>query len=198
LVYPYAAQVIFAGDPVQAGLFLGTAIHETAQVAGAGLIYADLFSAPRGLDVATVTKLVRNAFMAIVIPLMAFYYARRTAGQGEELEGQRTSFTKLFPLFILGFLAFAVLRSIGDAGIQAGGKALGLWDSATWQGIYSFIRQWAINFTVLALASVGLSTSFRILKGLGIKPFIVGLGAALMVGVVSLATISLLGTLAMF
>jgi uncharacterized integral membrane protein (TIGR00698 family) len=194
LVYPYAANTIFAGDPVQAGLFLGTAIHETAQVAGAGLIYADLFSSPRGLDVATVTKLVRNVFMAIVIPLMALYYTRRAASDGTEFEGKQTSFAKLFPLFILGFLGFAVLRSIGDAGTQAGGKAFGLWEIATWQCIYSFIKQWAVNFMVLALAGVGLSTSYRIIKGLGIKPFVVGLGAALMVGVVSVVTISLLGT----
>jgi uncharacterized integral membrane protein (TIGR00698 family) len=198
LAYPYAAHWIFAGNPVQAGYFLGTAIHETAQVAGAGLVYADVFSAPHGLDVATVTKLVRNAFMAIVIPLMAFYYTRRAMRHGEGFEGQKTSFTKLFPLFILGFLAFAVIRSIGDAGIQAGGEAFGLWDAATWKGIYTFIKDWAVIFMVLALAGVGLSTSFRILKGLGIKPFIVGLGAALMVGLVSLATISLLGTLVDF
>jgi uncharacterized integral membrane protein (TIGR00698 family) len=198
LVYPYAANLIFADDPVKAGLFLGTAIHETAQVTGAGLVYADLFSAPRGLDVATVTKLVRNVFMAVVIPLMAFYYTRRAAGQGEDFEGQKTSFTKLFPLFILGFVVFAVLRSIGDAGIQTGGKAFGVWDSASWKGIYSFIQVWAIRFMVLALAGVGLSTNYRILKGLGIKPFLVGLGAALMVGLVSLATIALLGTFAQF
>ncbi len=198
LVYPYAANIIFAGNPVQAGLFLGTAIHETAQVAGAGLVYADVFSAPRGLDVATITKLIRNAFMAVVIPLMALYYARRALGQGEEFEGQKTSFTKLFPIFILGFLAFAVIRSIGDAGIHAGGEAFGLWDSATWKAIHSFIKNWAVNFMVLALAGVGLSTSFHILRGLGIKPFVVGLGAALMVGVVSLTMIFLLGTFVTF
>jgi uncharacterized integral membrane protein (TIGR00698 family) len=194
MVYPHAANMIFGGNPVQVGLFLGTAIHETAQVAGAGLVYADLFSAPRGLDVATITKLVRNAFMAIVIPLMALYYTRRALKQGKEYKGQKTSFTKLFPLFILGFLAFAVLRSIGDGGIHAGGNAFGLWDAGTWKGIHSFIRHWAVNFMILALAGVGLSTSYRILKGLGIKPFVVGLGAALMVGVVSLVTIFLLGT----
>ncbi len=198
LVYPFAANMLFAGDPVKAGIFLGTAIHETAQVAGAGLVYADVFSAPRGLDVATITKLVRNVFMAVVIPLMAFYYTRKAVEQGEEFEGQKTSFTKLFPLFILGFLAFAVLRSIGDAGIQSGSKAFWLWDSAAWKSIYIFVRRWAVIFMVVALAGVGLSTSYRILKGLGIKPFVVGLGAALMVGVVSLATIFLLGTFVTF
>ena len=39
LVYPFAAHYMFYGDPFSVGLFLGTAVHETAQVAGAGLVY---------------------------------------------------------------------------------------------------------------------------------------------------------------
>jgi len=195
LIYPYAANVIFMGDPVKAGLFLGTSIHDTSQVTGAALVFSDVFSLTRCLDVATVTKLVRNVFMVAVIPFMAFYYTK-TAGQGESED--KTGFAKLLPLFIVGFLACAALRSIGDAGISAGGDAFGLWDSTTWKGIYSFIKDWAVNFLVVALAGVGLSTRFRILKGLGIQPFVVGLGAALMVGVVSFIAISLLGTFVTF
>jgi uncharacterized membrane protein YadS len=59
--------------------------------------------------------------------------------------------------------------------------------------IYGFIKGWAVNFMVIALAGVGLNTSFKILKGLGIKPFIVGLGAAMVVGLISLLAISILG-----
>jgi uncharacterized integral membrane protein (TIGR00698 family) len=196
LVYPYAANVIFTGDPVKAGLFLGTSIHDTSQVTGAALVFSDVFSLPRSLDVATVTKLVRNVFMVAVIPFMAFYYTRKIAGQGEP-EG-KIGFAKLLPLFIIGFLACAALRSIGDVGISAGGNAFGLWDSVAWKSIYGFIKDWAVNFLVVALAGVGLSTRFRILKGLGIEPFVVGLGAALIVGVVSFVAISLLGTFVTF
>ena len=42
LVYPFAAHWMFAGDPFASGLFLGTAVHETAQVAGAGLVTVTL------------------------------------------------------------------------------------------------------------------------------------------------------------
>jgi uncharacterized membrane protein YadS len=116
------------------------------------------------------------------------------AGPGE-FAGKKTNIGKLLPLFISGFLVCAVLRSIGDAGVNAGGGAFGLWDSDAWKGIYGFIKHWAVNFLVVALAGVGLNTSFRTLKGLGIKPFLVGLGAALTVGVVSFIAISLVGTL---
>jgi len=197
LVYPYAANAIFAGDPVKAGLFLGTAIHDTSQVTGAALVFSDVFSLPRGLDVATVTKLVRNTFMAAVIPLMALHYTRKVAGQGESA-GKKTGFAKFLPLFVVGFLICAAFRSLGDAGINTGGKAFGVWEGAAWKGIYGFIKQWAVNLLVLALAGVGLSTSFRVLKGLGIKPFVVGLAAAFTVGVVSSVAISLLGTLVIF
>ncbi len=193
LAYPYLAHVIFAGDAVKAGLFLGTAVHETAQVVGAAKIYADVFSQPVALDVATIAKLVRNVFMAVVIPFMAYRYGQSTRGQ-EEFKGQKTTFAKLFPVFILGFLLMAVFRSIGDAGINAGGSAFGLWSAKTWSEIIAFIKNLAEIFLVMALAGVGLSTNFQTLKKLGSKPFLVGLAAALSVGVISIVAISILGS----
>ena len=84
LVYPYLAHAMFSGNVIMAGLFQGTAIHETAQVTGAALIYDQAYrihTKPSAADVAIVIKLVRNAFIAIVIPVMAVIYARRTAGR---------------------------------------------------------------------------------------------------------------------
>jgi len=195
LVYPYAANAIFAGDALKVGLFLGTSVHDTSQVVGSAKVYADVFSAPLALDVATVTKLVRNVFMAIVIPFMAFYYAGRRASKAEgESSGKKVSFLKLLPLFVVGFLIMALIRSVGDAGIEAGSDAFGLWDAGAWKGIYGSIKTWAGNLLVVALAGVGLGTDFRTFRGLGIKPFLVGLGAALLVGGVSFIAISLLGS----
>jgi uncharacterized integral membrane protein (TIGR00698 family) len=191
-VYPYVAFTLFRGNPVRAGLFLGTAIHDTSQVTGAALIFSDVFALPRGVDVATVTKLVRNVFMAVVIPAMALYYARRS-GTTDGTVSRRTRFAKLLPLFVVGFLLFATLRSIGDAGINAGGNAFGLWNDAAWEAIHGWIKRWAVNLLVVALAGAGLNTSTRILRGLGIKPFLAGLGAALCVGGISFALISLMG-----
>jgi uncharacterized integral membrane protein (TIGR00698 family) len=194
LVYPYVAHIIFAENVLRVGLFLGTSIHDTSQVVGAAKLYGDIFSAPLALDVATVTKLVRNVFMAAVIPFMAYYYARTRQGQ-DEVGEQKTNVLKLLPLFVLGFLAMAVIRSIGDAMINAGGQAFGLWDADSWQDIYTTIQTWAGNLLVVALAGVGLSTDFRTFRGLGARPFLVGLAAALAVGVVSVVAITLLGSL---
>lgn len=196
LVYPYLANSIFAGGAMQVGMFLGTSVHETAQVVGAGQIYADIFSRPIALDVATITKLVRNVFMAAVIPFMAVYYARKA--KDEDYQGEKTSFTKLFPLFILGFLTMAIIRSIGDAGINAGGLAFGIFDENTWSGIITFIKNWAGIFLVIALAGVGLSTNFRSFRALGVKPFLVGLTASAAVGLISFMAIKLLGNWVVF
>ena len=37
LIYPYFSNYYFNNEPLFIGLFLGTSIHETAQVAAAGL-----------------------------------------------------------------------------------------------------------------------------------------------------------------
>jgi uncharacterized integral membrane protein (TIGR00698 family) len=191
--YPYLAHAVFRGDALKIGLFLGTSVHDTSQVVGAAGVYADVFSSPLALDVAAVTKLVRNVSMAVVIPHVALNYARRM--RQSERGAKRVSLLRLLPLFVLGFLIVAVVRSIGDAGLDAGGAALGLWDATAWASIISFVKSWAGRFLVIALAGVGLSTDLRSLKGLGIKPFLVGLAAALAAGVVSFAAISLLGAL---
>jgi len=192
IVYPYLANVIFGGNDLNAGLFFGTAIHDTSQVVGAAKVYSDIYNAPLALDAATVTKLVRNVFMAFVIPFMAYYYARNMK-DSDGSKKRSTNIFKLLPLFILGFLGMAVIRSIGDAAIDANRLAFGIWDAQTWSDIVTFIVKWAGNLLVVALAGVGLSTKISTFKGLGFKPFLVGFSAALAVGVVSFITITLLG-----
>ena len=81
LIYPYFANFYFDAEPLYVGLFLGTAIHETSQVAAAGLIYDQQFNSPETMNVATVTKLIRNTFLVIMIPLFAYLYNR---GQNKE------------------------------------------------------------------------------------------------------------------
>jgi len=197
IAYPFLAHWMFNGDNTLAGLFTGTSIHETAQVAASGLIYDQTFgtsSNPTAADVAMVTKLVRNIFMALVIPLMTFIYARRSGTSGNITDKWYHRVLKLFPLFILGFLLMVTLRSIGDAGIQGNGLAMGLWNEQQWAAITDGIKQWSGYILATAMAGVGLGTSFSSMKGLGIKPFYIGFLAALMVGVAAVIMVWLLGS----
>ncbi len=179
VAYPFLAHGLFGGDPTSAGLFLGTAIHDTAQVAGAGLLYAEQYSAPDVLDTATVTKLVRNLFMVGVIPLVAILHHREAASSSS---AKRPSFRELVPLFVFGFIAMAALRTVGDLGDAPFSGRL---EAATW----ATMIQWTGNLSgwclTVAMASVGLGTNLKRLRRLGLRPLGVGLVAALAVGAVS-------------
>ena len=196
LAYPFLSNWLFSGDINMIGLFIGTAIHETAQVAASGLIYDQTFnitSNPTAADIAMVTKLVRNALMAVVIPLMAFVYMRRVGDKRETSKRGYSGVIKLFPIFILGFLFMAILRSVGEAGIQGSGLAMGLWSGEQWADITAGTKEWSGYILATAMAGVGLGTSFKSMKGLGIKPFYVGLFSAVLVGLVSIIMLFLLG-----
>ena len=187
--YPFLANYIFQGNEYAVGLFLGTAIHETAQVAGAGLIYAEQFNSPEVLDIAAVTKLVRNTSMMIIIPLIAFIY-HRNLKTTEHVS--HISILSMFPIFILGFITMGILRTIGDITLQSSGYSFGIIGSNDWTNIISIIKQTAEISLAIAMASLGLSTNLKSLTTLGIKPFYLGFVAATSVGIVSFLTIKLI------
>ncbi len=194
LFYPYLAHFFFADNPVKAGLFLGTAIHDTAQVTGAALIYAQVFDASEVIDVATITKLTRNVFIIAVIPFVSYLFFRDHKRNGDGASGALPKWYKLFPLFILGFLFLSLLRSIGDATLAGSGRAFSLFSPSDWQDFYGFWSSFGSTYMLgLAMAGVGLSTNLRAFKGMGITPFYIGLIAAIAVGSVSLLLISLFG-----
>lgn len=183
LVYPFAAHFLFGGNPFYAGMFLGTAVHETAQVAGAGLVYQEYFADPQVLSVATVTKLVRNLAMLPVIPLMAVLYHRRSS-----VGGQTPAWYTMLPLFIVGFACMSLLRTIGDMGEHP----FGFMGLGQWKMIVGFVQQVATYCLAVAMAAVGLGTSIKGLRQIGLKPLAVGLFSALLVGAVSFTLVSLL------
>ncbi|MGH0032565.1 MAG: YeiH family protein [Myxococcota bacterium] len=186
VTYPFLSHAVFGGDAHLAGLFLGTAIHDTAQVAGAGLLYALQFGAPETLDTATVTKLVRNLFMVAVIPLVAFLHRR---GDGAAAASTRPPLAQVVPLFVFGFLALVVVRTVGDLGAAPFG---GLLSAERWAGVIDGASTASTACLGVAMAGVGLGTNLRRLRTLGLRPLGVGLAAALVVGIVSAGLIHLL------
>jgi len=174
LIYPYFANIYFNGDPLFVGLFLGTAIHETSQVAAAGLIYDQQFNSPETLNVATVTKLIRNTFLIIMIPLFAFLYNRN------KTKTKNYSLLDIFPYFILGFIGMIIFRNIGDQIFLSDNS------QEIWQSYISYTKDSAKVFLSMAMAAVGLSTNLKDLRSMGYKPFIVGFIAMVTVGIISI------------
>ena len=134
--------------------------------------------------------------MAAVVPGMAFLYARRMVKLGGLADHpKKVKALRLVPVFILGFLLMATLRSIGDASLEAGGLAAGIWKQRQWDSLVGGIEDWSGYILATAMAGVGLGTSFKIMKGLGVKPFAVGFVSAIMVGLTSIVLVFLLGPL---
>ena len=182
--YPILAHALFAHRPEFAGLFLGTSIHETAQVAGAGLMYEDQYAAPRALDIATVTKLVRNLCMIAVIPLVGVLYA---ADHRSHLSEGQVRWLSMIPWFIVGFAVMSTLRTLGDLG----DRAFGVLEPGTWDQLVRLVRAAAERSLLVAMAAVGLTSMFAGMRAIGLRPFVLGLFAAALIGVVSLLTISI-------
>ena len=178
LVYPYFAEWYFYGEPLQAGLFLGTAIHETSQVAAAGLIYDQQFNSPETLNVATVTKLIRNTFLVIMIPLFAFLYNRGGA------KDKSYSIFSIFPYFVIGFIGMIIVRNIGDQIFTIENE-----NFDTWSIFIDYLKILATTFLTMAMAAVGISINLNDLKSMGYKPFVVGLISAITVGIVSIISL---------
>ena len=181
LIYPYFSNFYFENNALQAGLFLGTAIHETSQVAAAGLIYDQQFNSPETLNVATVTKLIRNTFLVIMIPLFAFLFNRG------EIKKKNYSILSIFPYFVLGFIGMIILRNIGDQLFIINEHS----NYEIWENFIIIIKDLATVFLTMAMAAVGISINLNELRSMGYKPFIVGFIAMMTVGLISIITIQL-------
>ncbi|MDP2318457.1 MAG: putative sulfate exporter family transporter [Acidobacteriota bacterium] len=186
LVYPYLAHYLLTSSET-IGLFLGTAIHDTSQVVGAALTYKQVYEDDVVLRVATVTKLTRNIFLAAVIPLLTWMHIRDSQAAVGGVT-KKTRWTALIPGFVIGFVAMAVVRSAGDATLGSNGAAFGIWDAASWASITKQLGDyWASQILLgTAMAAVGLNTNFAVFKGVGMKPFAVGLAGAVAVGSVGM------------
>jgi uncharacterized integral membrane protein (TIGR00698 family) len=189
LIYPYIIEMVFHLVPAQAGVFIGTAIHDTSQVTGAAYIYDQLWGTEIS-QVAITTKLIRNMLMTAVIPILAMAYAKsKDRVNDSKLKGV----WKYFPKFVLGFLAFALFRSIGDFFTGQGNDGFLFWTSAeSWGGFCLTVKTAAKYLLAVAITGAGLCTRFDKLKKLSYKPFLIGLAAALIVGCVSLILVTLL------
>lgn len=99
--------------PETAGLWAGASIHEVAQVVAAGGALGGA-----ALTVAVIVKLARVLMLAPVMAVLSLQQRREGAAEGTR--------PPLVPLFVLGFLAMVLLRSVAPlpaAVLDLGGLA---------------------------------------------------------------------------
>lgn len=116
--------------------------------------------------------------------------AQRAAGGATK----KLSFAKLFPMFVLGFVALSFVRSAGDFTLAQSGAAYGLIDAASWSHLVKSIGEGTTGLLLgTALAGVGLTTTLSGFKRVGLRPLLVGFADALLVGAASLGPATVVG-----
>jgi uncharacterized membrane protein YadS len=80
-----------------------------------------------------------------------------------------------------------IVRNIGDQLFPLGSN-----NHEMWVNLISYLKTLATVFLTMAMAAVGISINLGELKSMGYKPFVVGLIAAITVGIISLIYIETL------
>ncbi|MEA2190561.1 MAG: hypothetical protein QOI73_682 [Solirubrobacteraceae bacterium] len=159
-------------DVLSAGLWAGTSVPDTAQTIAASAGYSTV-----GRDVATVVKLVRNVLMVPLLLIIAWAWARYGDNDGVSSRAARRGAVKAFPIFLLGFLALAMVRSAH------------LVDVETVADVDVLTRA----CFVIALAGLGMQTQLAHIRAAGPRPFVLGFGTSGLLAGGSLAAILALG-----
>jgi uncharacterized integral membrane protein (TIGR00698 family) len=201
LLYPHVAHRLFASDDSRSiGLFLGLAVHDTAQVMGCAASYADQYSDAAVVGAAAVAKLTRNVFLAAVAPLMAMRHGAAAAAASGGGGASLAHIAAAVPSFVIGFVAMAAVRTAGDYYTSRDGGAgtlLGVVDAKQWKACMEWLGATLGTKYLLGtgLAAVGCSVKFESFRGVGVRPFVVGAAGASVVGTVGLGVALLASSL---
>lgn len=149
ILYPLIVRLLNL-PPELAGLFLGATIHDVAQVVGAGY----MLNHETG-DIATVVKLFRVSLLTVVVIIVsAAFKASRERALAEAGVGRTLARQPLVPWFLWLFVGMVLLNSLGALPPQAQA------------GLNDFSR----TCLVVAIAALGMKTSFAQLARAGWRP----------------------------
>ncbi|HOD93000.1 MAG TPA: putative sulfate exporter family transporter [Clostridia bacterium] len=150
IAFPWIGRLLGLSDTGY-GLWIGTAVNDTSSVVAAGYAFSDAAG-----SLATIVKLTRTLFIVPIVLVFSWIYAKKeTSSQ----PAAKVNIRKIFPWFILGFLAVVGIRSTS------------LLPDNIVSGI-SFLSKFLLS---MALAAIGLKTSLKEVAGVGIKPMIAGI-----------------------
>ena len=158
-IFPFTGHLLGMSD-IGFGMWAGTAINDTSSVVASGYSFSNAAG-----NFATIVKLTRTLMIIPVTLALALFTARK------QTDNSRFRFVKVFPWFIVGFLATSLLSTMEVLPAVAG-KAL---------------SQTGKFFIVMAMTAIGLNTHFKQLISNGRGPILLGLACWLAVAVVSLA-----------
>lgn len=153
------------------GLWAGTAVNDTSSVVATGYSFSEAAG-----DFATMVKLTRTLSIIPTVLVFAFVnlrLKRKEACVNGNSDGKikaNFSIKKIFPWFIVGFVAMSAVASIFTIPAE----------------IVSSTKTVSKFLMVAALSAIGLNTSFASMKKSGIRPMVHGFIISALVVVVAL------------
>lgn len=180
LIFPYLGQTIgfdtTAGEAF--GIFAGTAVNDTSSVTAAASTWDAMFGlGSQTLDKAVTVKLTRTLAIIPITLVLALIRAKKNGS-----DGKKVNIKKIFPFFILYFIAASVITTIAvSLGVSS--------------AFFKPIKEISKFFIVLAMAAIGFNTNIVKLVKTGGKPL--ALGACCWIGItlVSIVMMKLTGTM---
>lgn len=146
-IFPFLGHLMNMSD-FGFGMWAGTAVNDTSSVVAAGYSYSE-----EAGGFATIVKLTRALMIVPVCLIFALLMAREKAGQGQGFK-----LGKIFPWFILWFVAASIVNTTGVLPAEFA-HALGS------------LGKFAI---VLAMCAIGLNTRLMELVRHGLAPIALG------------------------
>ena len=159
-VFPFLGHMFGMNDQ-NFGIWAGTAINDTSSVVAAG--YS--FSNDAG-NLAVIVKLTRTLMIVPVTLFLAFF----TSKNYSQKQNNSYSIAKIFPWFVLGFVATSIINTF----------------IPMQQGLGQFLSQTGKFMIVMAMASIGLNTNLIKLVRSGTKPILLGFICWIVLAITSL------------
>lgn len=146
-IFPFVGRLL-GMDALGFGIWAGTAINDTSSVVAAAYSYSDTAG-----TLATIVKLTRTLMIIPITLVLAVLTSRKNT------QGVQVKIAKVFPWFVLGFLAASVISTLN---IMPGGTE-------------KLLAQLGKFLIVMAMAAIGLNTNLKQLISNGSKPILLGL-----------------------
>lgn len=178
LIFPYIGYALGFGSEGFA-IFAGTAVNDTSSVTATAATAEGLYGVSGILSAAVTVKLTRT--LAIIPITLVLAILRTKNAKNEGTEGNGFSFKKIFPWFILYFIAASVITTIFGM-MTTSGLTI-----AYTETFVPAMKCLAKFFIAMAMCAIGLNTNLIKLIKNGAKPITMGFCCWVMISIVSIA-----------
>lgn len=175
LIFPTLGHAIGMGSEGFA-VFAGTAVNDTSSVTAAASTAEGLYNCGDILKTATTVKLTRTLAIIPITLVLAIYKMKKEKNSDK---GNTFSIKKIFPWFIIFFVAAALVTTI--MGVLSENAIT----AAYFESVVPVTKWLAKFFIAMAMAAIGLNTNIAKLIKKGGKPILLGFCCWVMISVVS-------------